>query len=376
MASSCPKCGGPRVIKVGSGRAKCLDCHKSFNASLAGFSPEHDMRHTVPDGFTVKGVSTLYDRDGKVAAQWVKSDQDKARALKILQDEFLLAAKEIPRAKPVKARSHYASDLMACYPIGDAHIGMRSWAEETGADFDLAIAERRQCDAMAALVASAPAAESALVVNLGDFLHYDSLEAKTPRSGHLLDADGRYAKVVRVAVRVMRQCIDSALRKHQRVRVVNAIGNHDETGAIWLSVALAAAYENEPRVEIDQNPSLFTYVEHGRCLIGVHHGHTCKPDKLPGVMAADKPEAWGRTRHRYWWLGHVHHQAVKEHPGCVVESWNTLASNDAYAAAGGWRSREQMSCVVLHREHGEVARLMVNPRMLDDEAGAATSAAA
>jgi hypothetical protein len=334
------------------------------------------MVNTVPDGYAVKGVSTLYDRDGKVAAQWVKSEQDKARALEILREQFLTAAREIPKARPTKPRGHYAADLMACYPIGDAHIGMRSWGEETGADFDLAIAEERQCAAMAELVACAPAAESALIVNLGDWLHYDSLEAKTPRSGHMLDADGRYAKVVRVAVRVMRQCIDSALRKHERVRVVNAIGNHDETGAIWLAVALAAAYENEPRVTIEQNPSLFTYVEHGACLVGVHHGHTTKPDKLPGVMAADKPEAWGRTRHRYWWLGHVHHQSVKEYPGCVVESWNTLASNDAYAAAGGWRSREQMSCVVLHAKHGEVARMMVNPRMLADADCAATSSAA
>lgn len=375
MALACSKCGSADLMKNGSGRHFCRACG-SRAKPVQGFSPEHDMVHTVPDPFVVKGISTLYDRDGKVAAQWVKSEQDKARALEILRDEFLTAAREIPRAKPVKPRGHYASDLMACYPIGDAHIGMRSWGEETGEDFDLAIAERRQCAAMAELVSCAPAAGSALIVNLGDFLHYDSLEAKTPRSGHLLDADGRYAKVVRVAVKVMRQCIDSALRKHERVRVVNAIGNHDETGAIWLSVALEAAYQNEPRVTIDQNPALFTYVEHGANLIGIHHGHTCKADKLPGVMAADQPEAWGRTRHRYWWLGHVHHQSVKEYPGCVVETWNTLAPNDAYGASGGWRSRERMSCVVLHAEHGEVARLMVHPRMLDDEGDTASEAAA
>jgi hypothetical protein len=85
---------------------------------------------------------------------------------------------------------------------------------------------------------------------------------------------------------------------------------------------------------------------------------------LPGVMAADRPEAWGRTRHRFWWLGHVHHQAVKELAGVVCESWNTLAANDAYGHSGGWRSRQRMSCVVLHREHGEVARFGVSPEMV------------
>lgn len=29
-----------------------------------GYSPEHDMVHTVPDGYKVKGVSTYYDKDG------------------------------------------------------------------------------------------------------------------------------------------------------------------------------------------------------------------------------------------------------------------------------------------------------------------------
>src|SRR6185312_6701170 len=40
--------------------------------ALKGYSPAHDMTHTVPDGFKVKGVSTYYDKDGKPAGQWVK----------------------------------------------------------------------------------------------------------------------------------------------------------------------------------------------------------------------------------------------------------------------------------------------------------------
>ncbi|MEB0229171.1 oxidoreductase, partial [Pseudomonas sp. 5S1] len=73
--------------------------------------------------------------------------------------------------------------------------------------------------------------------------------------------------------------------KHARVRVCNVIGNHDETGAIWLSIALSHIYANEPRVQIDTSPAPFMYHEHGKVLIGMHHGHSCKPDRLPGVMA-------------------------------------------------------------------------------------------
>ena len=215
---------------------------------------------------------------------------------------------------------------------------------------------------------ASPATERALLVNLGDLFHYDSMAAVTPRSGHLLDADGRYAKMISVGVKVIRQCIASALTKHRTVHVINAPGNHDETGALWLSVALSHIYEREPRVTIDRNPSVFAYERFVKNLIGVHHGHTCKADKLAGVMAADRAKDWGETLHRYWWTGHVHHESKREFPGCSVESFNTLAPKDAFATAGGWRSRESMQAIYLHAKHGEVGRARVSPAMFAEAA--------
>lgn len=115
-------------------------------------------------------------------------------------------------------------------------------------------------------------------------------------------------------------------------------------------------------------PAAFHYIEHGKCLIGTHHGHTCKIERLPGVMAADQAKAWGRTEFRYWYLGHVHHQSVKEYAGVTVESFNTLTAKDAYAAFGGYRARQNMKCIVMHSEFGEVARHTVSPDMLKGDA--------
>lgn len=322
------------------------------------------MIHTVPEGFKVKGVSTLYNASGAVAAQWVKSSADAEARERIMREAVEASIEDLPKLAKRKADGKYLSDAMVCYPIGDAHIGMRSWREETGADWDLAIAERVQCGAMDMLVQSSTATETASIVNLGDWFHYDSMIPMTPRSGNMLDADGRYAKMVRVGIKVMRQCIESALTKHKRIHVINVIGNHDETGAVWLSSALAHMYEREPRVTVDISPAVFNYIEFGKVLVGLHHGHTCKMDKLPAIMAADRAEAWGRTVHRYWYTGHVHHQSVNEYPGVTVESFNTLASKDAFATAGGWRARENMKAILLHREHGEVGRNTVNPAML------------
>lgn len=331
---------------------------------VRGYSPEHHMTKIVPEEYLVQGVSSLYDAAGNLKQQWVKSRLDGDALEKMLRTAIDASISDLPKLPRRKAVGQYLSHLMTCYPIGDAHIGMRAWAEECGDDWDLAIAERVQCGAMDMLVQSSPATEKATIINLGDWFHYDSMISQTPRSGHALDSDGRYAKIIRVGIKVMRQCIESALTKHKTVHVINVIGNHDETGALWLASALAHIYENEPRVTVETSPSLFSYFEFGRNLVGLHHGHTCKPDKLPGVMAADRPEAWGRTKHRYWWLGHVHHQSVKEYPGVTVETFNTLAVKDAYATAGGWRSQENMKAILLHKEFGEVGRHTVNPQML------------
>lgn len=383
---TCTRCKSERYVKTGAGRRMCKDCRKSYNgperqaasdARLAekigggvfqGNSPEHDLTHPVPDGYLMKGASTLYREDGTVAAQWIKSTVDDVRREAMMREAFQAMAAKLPRLPSRKASGTWSTDLLTVYPIGDPHVGMRAWAPETGENWDLTIAEQMHCDAMDALVGAAPATEQALIVNLGDLFHQDGLAAVTPRSGHNLDADGRYAKMIQVGIKVIRRCIESALSKHKSVHVINSPGNHDETGALWLSAALSQMYENEPRVTVDTNPSVFAYYRWGAVLLGVHHGHSCKPDKLPGVMATDRARDWGETTHRHWLMGHIHHESKREFAGVTVESFNTLAAKDAYAAAGGWRSGRSMQALVFHRVHGEVARSKVCADMFAEAA--------
>jgi hypothetical protein len=377
----CPKCGAEGAVRNGTGRGLCrangtrhsfiIQAEQETDPVLAarrGWAPEHQMVHPVAPGYAVKGTSTLYGDDGSVRAQWVKTTADQQAQQEAIEAALAALVADLPRVAPRKASGVWSTDLLTAYPIGDPHIGMYSWAAETGEDWDLELARKVHCSAMDALVQAAPATEQAIIVNLGDALHYDSMEAKTPRSGHMLDADGRYAKVIDVAVMTIRQCIESALTKHKFVHVVNVRGNHDETGAMWLARLLAIAYEREPRVTVDVTPSVFNYYRWGKVLIGMHHGHSCKPDKLPGVMAADRASDWGECTWRYWWQGHIHHESKKEYPGVSVESFNTLAAKDAYANDGGWRSGRTMQAIVLHREHGEVARSRVNSAMFEERA--------
>lgn len=302
-------------------------------------------------------VSTNYDAQGRVAQQWVQERPEDAEREKLWTRFAHELAEPLPQYEPTPPPSiEFSDDLMNFIPFGDPHFGMYSWAEETGQDFDLDIAKRDLCGAVDFLVSQAPLARRCVIANLGDFFHADNLEGVTPEHRNILDMDTRLPKVVRVGVAAMRQAIRTALQRHEVVEVVNARGNHDPMLSMALSIMLAHVYENEPRVIIHDQPTMRHYITHGKVLLGVTHGNRTKDRDLPGIMAAEQPQAWGASRHRRWYRGHHHQDAVSEFNGCTVEQVRTLAPGDAYAVGGGWLSGRDMKLIVFHAEHGEVSR--------------------
>jgi len=333
-------------------------------AAKAGWSPQHDMTRTVPPGFSVKGVSTYYNGDGKPIGQWVKSQQDKHNPEEIIK--FIQEAMQDYKsaAGKVACPKGTAKDRLVVYPMGDPHLGMYAWSAETGNDFDLDLACANLIEATTRLVDVAPATETAIILNLGDYFHADDQSNRTARSGHSLDVDTRWGKVYKAGIQAMIQCVDAARRKHKKVIVKNLIGNHDDHTSQTLAYALDAYFHSDKRVTVDTSPAKFWYYQFHKVLIGAGHGDTAKPDLLPNIMAADEPVMWGATSQRYWYTGHIHSQNVKEYAGVIWESFKTLAGKDAWHTAQGYRSGRDMFCIVHHKDYGEVERHRVDVSML------------
>lgn len=320
-----------------------------------------DSGNYVSAGEVLKGSSTLYDADGGVKLQWVKTDIEKQAVLDNMKELVSGLVEDLPKFKKREYNiTHASSDLMAVYPLGDPHVGMKAYKDETGDDWDLKTAQQVFCGVFDRLVKTAPSCKEAVIVNLGDYFHRDNTAGVTERSRHVLDTDGNYLMMVDTGMKIMIQMIESALEHHENVRVITIIGNHDDTGAMFLQAALKHMYEYEPRVHIDCTSSVFQYFEHGSSFFGVHHGHTCKADKLPLVMATDRPKEWGNASFRYWLTGHIHHDTRKEYSGCSVESFRTLAAKDSYAYSGGYRAGQDSKALVIHKKFGEVERHTVN----------------
>jgi len=324
----------------------------------------------IPQGMTLKGVSTYHRADGVIAGQWtIARRQHETR-----EEVFARLLEELPPKIPVREETipepdvASSDDMLAVYPIGDPHLGMLAWAPETlEADYDLSIGSALLRGAVDELTANSPPASQALIVNLGDFFHSDSDEHRTRRSGNVLDVDSRWAKILSVGLDVMIHLVDSALRSHSRVRIINEIGNHDDQSAIMLSIALDRHYSLEPRVEVDLSPARYHYHRFGRCVIGTTH-YPQKAADLESIMAHDCRAEWSETEHRYWYVGHVHHTTKKERRNCVVESFRTLAPSDAWASGEGYRSGRDMCRIAIHRDFGEIARSVVSAAYLERRA--------
>lgn len=326
-------------------------------------APAGEKIDPLPKGHYVKGVSS-YIADGQVRQQWIKTareDESREERLARLLGEWggrIEACDPIaPPTAPLEA------DLLAVYPLGDPHVGMLSWAPETGENFDLAHATALMRAAIDRLVEHTPRAESALLVNLGDFFHSDNQSNRTARSGHALDVDGRWSKVLRVGIEIMIYMVRAALRAHQRVKVVNLIGNHDDHTAQMLSVAMHLHFAANDRVEIEMSPAARVYHRFGSNLLGMTHGDTKaarKSQDLESCMANERREDWGETRHRWFLTGHLHHKIQEETRGMVREVFRTLAARDAWHAREGYIGAQRDMCrVVLHREWGEIGRTIV-----------------
>lgn len=320
--------------------------------------------NVTAEGLSLVGRSTYTGKDGTQSG-WTIERKDKAKEMDMINAVAAALNEHITKAKPMRPKAlELDTNLLNQFTVTDHHLGMLAWGEETGADWDLDIAEDTLVMAMADLIQRAPAASTALFAQLGDFLHFDSILPVTPTSGHILDADTRFRLLIRTAIRVARRVINMLLETHEHVHVVMAEGNHDETSAMWLSEMLAEFYINEPRVSIDTSPDCYYCYEFGKTSLFYHHGHKRKPANLDDVFVAKFREVFGRTEFSYGHTGHLHNERSVESNLMIITQHRTLASPDAYASRNGWISGREASVTTYSKTKGRIGEQMVTPGML------------
>ena len=353
-----------RKIRMDGSSARKVIRNLKARAALSGDAPDHDMKNVVPEPFIVGGVSTLYDDSGNPRMQWVKSKLAPEQYRQIQEEAMHAWASDLPKAVPINQAPGTDSDLLNLYVLTDYHLGMLSWPEETGEAWDIYIAEAMAQQWIERSVLMAPKSGRAVLLLLGDFLHWDGLEAVTPAHRHLLDADVRFQKLVRVAIRAIRLMISRLLEHHDTVTVIIVEGNHDPVSSIWLRESMQAVYSDESRLIVDTSPDPYYAVRHGDVGIYAHHGHIRKQTNIDSVFARKFRSMWGNTKYAYAHMGHLHNEKVRETNLMHITQHRTLAAKDAFASRGGWMSDREASVITYHKNYGRIGQAHLTPDML------------
>jgi hypothetical protein len=347
-----PVIPGFRISQVSSGP------NGDFVQQRPQLGPEFEM----PEGHVLGAVSTLVDANGRQVLKWLKTKQGDLgpdKLIEILQTAFA----NIPARKPVRYdhnRESGNSALLAVYPLIDWHVGLLAWARETGEDYDLKIARETIMPAMRRLIAATPAADEAVILGIGDLLHFDGFVHETPASGHPLDADGRYPKVLETAADMVEEIVELALARHRRVTLRILRGNHDPVSAVAVAMALKRVFRANKRVTVDVDQSYNWWFRRGKVFLGGSHGDKAKMRDLPMVMAHDRPEDWAASTYRRIYTGHVHHESMIEEGGVIVTSMRSPVAKDAYHSFNKWRSGRSVYSETFNIDGSEAATLTFN----------------
>lgn len=265
-------------------------------------------------------------------------------AVNAIYDRLASKAPKLPKP-PLKLKS--SDEYMGVFALFDVHFGKLAWAAETGKNFDLKIADTIFRDAVVKLVDQSKHRSLAYaVMPLGnDFFHFDSIN-KTTTAGTPQDTDGRYSKVIATGELAFIWAIEQ-LAAICPVHVPVVPGNHDYHSSFHLARTVNAYFRNCKHVHVDLEPAPRKYVRWKSTLIGLTHGDKIAPDKLPNVMATERPQDWAETTCHEWLIGHGHRsrkwvtKPVDTHDGATVRMLQSLSGTDFWHYANGYIGTRQ-----------------------------------
>lgn len=317
----------------------------------------------VPEGHYLKGTSTLYDAEGNKRMEWVKTNIELDKTRELIEATVEAFKRDIEPQKPIKRPEHTDDDLLNLYVITDYHFGMLSWEGESGETWNVEEAKKTLIAWFTRAIESTPNSRVGVLAQLGDFLHYDSLKALTPTSGHILDTEAKYPQIVDAVIDVLRIVINMLLEKHEEVHIKMCEGNHDLASSVWLRALFSRLYEYDSRVTVDNSHIPYYAHQFDDVALFFHHGHMKNVSNMSEVFVAQFREMFGQTKYAYAHSGHMHHRHVKENGMMIVEQHQTLSAKDSHCVRGGWNSERSATAITYHRKHGEVSRVTIRPEI-------------
>jgi len=224
----------------------------------------------------------------------------------------------------------------------DIHIGKYANELETGEQYDCETAVVRVLEGIEGLIQKSKGFDIDRVLFCvgNDVLHIDNVYNTTTKGTHQ-DTDGKWWEHYEIALMLYVKCIET-LRHIAPVDVIHSMSNHDYQSGFHLAHTLKSWFRKTKDVSFDITVANRKYYKYGNNLIGLEHGDGAKMDKLPLLMAQEKPEMWSKSKFRYWYLHHIHHKVkhkwldAKDYIGVTVEYMRSPSSADSWHSRKGF----------------------------------------
>lgn len=189
----------------------------------------------------------------------------------------------------------------------------------------------------------------------GDFFNSDNIKDTTTK-GTQQQSDIPYHKMVKDGYTFFYQIVDYLRELCNNVVLVSCQGNHDTELSLGLVMAAEQRYYECSDVSVVGYESPFNVVEWGDNLLCFFHGHSRVKDKvnLGETFARLFPDAWFRSKYRYFHTAHHHLQYTRNVLGGVEHHANSLSQDDDYHILQGFVGNPIfMTAQVYHSKYGQ-----------------------
>lgn len=297
--------------------------HRHFKKAKGREENSREINPTI-DGLGVlsQNITQVWTKQGKNGEithsilHKVDEFEDLDRIVKSLENyKFVL-----PKAgKPVKGES------LGMINIFDAHIDKLSITETTNYQSSLEKNVDHFKQAYAELVEYClREGVGKIVVPIGnDFFNADNAQ-NTTYNGTPQHSYFDWINSFIVGRDLLRWCGDLAISHGLPCEFSLVKCNHAPTKSWYLAQTLACIFEKSNLVTVEHQWIKHKFLEFGLNMIGLTHGDAIKENDLQTFMSAVQPEMWGRTKHRYCYVGHWHrgkntkYKTLEDKPGVEI----------------------------------------------------------
>ena len=205
--------------------------------------------------------------------------------------------------------------------------------------------------------------QDAILIIGPDDLHVGTYEGATTR-GTPQDMDGTPDDIISGYIPMVINWINewkAFLPKDGIVYVLFIPGNHNRVLGHALAIAIEHYYKKTSNIIVNASPDPQKYVKYERNLLGFAHGDAKgkKPHDYYADMSIQAKEHWGSTDTRYYFVGHEHHNEVKDAGGITIFRSPTIAPPDRWHKNNLYTTSQLGATAYVFTESGSFAHFFV-----------------